>query len=117
MEWLAETEKPFRVGILKLTIMEKKSLNKKLILNKETIANLNHYQMNGLKGGVDFTKQETCLVNCTLNTNGENYGECVVSLACYSSACGGGGGGGTMDSNISGCVTFPGDTACCQNPE
>jgi len=46
--------------------MKKVTLNKKLQLNKETIANLNEKQMNEVKGGAAFTSG--CTDSCTAGT-------------------------------------------------
>lgn len=45
---------------------QKKVLNKKLVLNKNTIADLNHRQMKGLKGGeiTVITCPSFCELSC-----------------------------------------------------
>ena len=56
--------------------MKKIKLNKKLQLNKETIAKLNNDQMNGVKGGAS----ETCVTNC--GTCATYCGTCVTCAGC-----------------------------------
>ena len=75
--------------------MKKKNLNKKLGLNKNTISNLNHIQMDGLHGGyekttttaipcqyscdscrITFCGQETCDCTDTCNSVCSNGGNC-----------------------------------------
>ena len=44
--------------------MKKQKFNKKLSLNKESIANLNSLEMDKVKGGADISKYKSCYVHC-----------------------------------------------------
>ena len=47
--------------------MKKKKFNKKLSLNKESIANLNSSELDNVKGGHNLTVYNSCNPNCNTN--------------------------------------------------
>ena len=47
--------------------MKKKKFNKKLSLNKESIANLNSPEMDKVKGGADYSEEHSCYPYCPSN--------------------------------------------------
>jgi hypothetical protein len=58
--------------------MKPKKFNKKLFLNKKTVANLNNWQMTGLRGGKATEDSvevccpsQTCQTDCDQNTCGQ----------------------------------------------
>ncbi|HLP47939.1 MAG TPA: class I lanthipeptide [Candidatus Kapabacteria bacterium] len=61
--------------------MKTKKINKKLILNKETISNLKNDEMNRLKGGetIEFTICRTkCVTGCKACTEISGCIQCVT---------------------------------------
>ena len=62
--------------------MKTKTLKKKLELNKKTVANLNLYQMNALRGGTGGTHTDhTCGETCE-ECDFENSDPCWSDILC-----------------------------------
>ncbi len=61
--------------------MKTKSLNKKLVLNKKTVANLDKKEMSTAKGGWGYTAYQFCEGTNERMCTARVY--CVYSLDCY----------------------------------
>lgn len=69
--------------------MKRKKFNKKLTLTRETVANLNHRIMSGIKGGM-YTVQITCDPYCDTDLTCEDLtvcGECWTARPTICQGC------------------------------
>ena len=66
--------------------MKAKKFNKKLLLNKKTVANLNNDKMSGVRGGM-YTVQLTCGAFCDTDFTCEDLTVCGVCWTQRPTVC------------------------------